>query len=323
MATKTAIVLGAGGFIGSHLVKRLKEDGFWVRGVDLKSPEYWDTYADDFVIADLRDPSLVLKVMDRKFDEVYQLAADMGGAGYINSGENDAEVMGNSILINVNVLKRSEVLGINSIFFSSTACVYPEHNQMDANNMTCKEDTVYPAAPDTEYGWEKLFSERLYLAYNRNYGMKNKIARYHNVYGPYGTWDGGKEKAPAAICRKVAKAIDEIEVWGDGEQHRSFLYIDEAIKATVDFYRDDKYFEPINIGSERNVSINELVDIVCNIAEKKLTKKHIPGPLGVHARTSHNELIKNVLGYAPDENLEYGIKETFNWIKKQIGKNEQ
>ena len=323
MATKTAIVLGAGGFIGSHLVKRLKEDGFWVRGVDLKSPEYWDTYADDFVIADRRDPSLVLKVMDRKFDEVYQLAADMGGAGYINSGENDAEVMGNSILINVNVLKRSEVLGINSIFFSSTACVYPEHNQMDANNMTCKEDTVYPAAPDTEYGWEKLFSERLYLAYNRNYGMKNKIARYHNVYGPYGTWDGGKEKAPAAICRKVAKAIDEIEVWGDGEQHRSFLYIDEAIKATVDFYRDDKYFEPINIGSERNVSINELVDIVCNIAEKKLTKKHIPGPLGVHARTSHNELIKNVLGYAPDENLEYGIKETFNWIKKQIGKNEQ
>ena len=318
MATKTAIVLGAGGFIGSHLVKRLKEDGFWVRGVDLKSPEYWDTYADDFVIADLRDPSLVLKVMDRKFDEVYQLAADMGGAGYINSGENDAEVMGNSILINVNVLKRSEVLGINSIFFSSTACVYPEHNQMDANNMTCKEDTVYPAAPDTEYGWEKLFSERLYLAYNRNYGMKNKIARYHNVYGPYGTWDGGKEKAPAAICRKVAKAIDEIEVWGDGEQHRSFLYIDEAIKATVDFYRDDKYFEPINIGSERNVSINELVDIVCNIAEKKLIKKHIPGPLGVHARTSHNELIKKVLGYAPDENLEYGIKETFNWIRSQI-----
>ena len=323
MATKTAIVLGAGGFIGSHLVKRLKEDGFWVRGVDLKNPEYWDTYADDFIIGDLRDPDLVSKVIDRKFDEVYQLAADMGGAGYINSGENDAEVMGNSILINVNVLKRSQILEIDSVFFSSTACVYPEHNQMDAKNMTCKEDTVYPAAPDTEYGWEKLFSERLYLAYNRNYGMKNKIARYHNVYGPYGTWDGGKEKAPAAICRKVAKSLDEIEIWGNGEQHRSFLYIDEAVKATVDFYRNDKYFEPINIGSERNVSINELVDIVCSIAGKKLIKKHIPGPLGVHARTSHNELIKKVLGYAPDENLEYGIKETFDWIKKQIGKNEQ
>jgi nucleoside-diphosphate-sugar epimerase len=193
---------------------------------------------------------------------------------------------------------------------------------MDANNMTCKEDTVYPAAPDTEYGWEKLFSERLYLAYNRNYGMKNKVARYHNVYGPYGTWDGGKEKAPAAICRKVAKATNEIEIWGSGEQHRSFLYIDEAVKATVDFYRQDKYFEPINIGSERNVSINELVDIVCAIAGKTLEKKHIPGPLGVHARTSHNELIKNVLGYAPDEDLEYGIKKTFNWIKEQIGKNE-
>ena len=322
MATKTAIVLGAGGFIGSHLVKKLKEDGFWVRGVDLKKPEYWDTYADDFVIGDLRDSNVVLNVIDKKFDEVYQLAADMGGAGYINSGENDAEVMGNSILINVNVLKRAEVLGIKSIFFSSTACVYPEHNQMDVNNMTCKENTVYPAAPDTEYGWEKLFSERLYLAYNRNYGMKNKVARYHNIYGPYGTWDGGKEKAPAAICRKVAKATDEIEIWGSGEQHRSFLYINEAIKATVDFYRQDKYFEPINIGSERNVSINELVDIVCNVVGKTVTKKHIPGPLGVHARTSHNELIKNVLGYAPDENLEYGIKETFNWIKEQIEKNE-
>jgi nucleoside-diphosphate-sugar epimerase len=322
VATKTAIVLGAGGFIGSHLVKKLKEDGFWVRGVDLKKPEYWDTYADDFVIGDLRDSNVVLNVIDKKFDEVYQLAADMGGAGYINSGENDAEVMGNSILINVNVLKRAEVLGIKSIFFSSTACVYPEHNQMDVNNMTCKENTVYPAAPDTEYGWEKLFSERLYLAYNRNYGMKNKVARYHNIYGPYGTWDGGKEKAPAAICRKVAKATDEIEIWGSGEQHRSFLYINEAIKATVDFYRQDKYFEPINIGSERNVSINELVDIVCNVVGKTVTKKHIPGPLGVHARTSHNELIKNVLGYAPDENLEYGIKETFNWIKEQIEKNE-
>ena len=315
---KTALVLGAGGFIGSHLVKKLVQEGYWVRGVDLKSPDHWKTYADHFVIGDLRDPHVVAKVMDKKFDEIYQLAADMGGAGYINSGDNDAEVMTNSVLINVNVLKRAEIIGIKSILFSSTACVYPEYNQMNPDEINTREDSVYPAAPDTEYGWEKLFSERMYLAYNKNYGMKNKVVRYHNVYGPYGTWDGGKEKAPAAICRKVAKATDEIEIWGNGEQHRSFLYIDEAIKATIDFYRQDKYFEPINIGSERNVSINELVDIVCNIADKTLTKKHIPGPLGVHARTSHNELIKSVLGYAPDENLEYGLSETYKWIQGEI-----
>jgi GDP-D-mannose 3',5'-epimerase len=315
---KTALVLGAGGFIGSHLVKKLVEEGYWVRGVDLKAPDHWQTFADHFVIGDLRDPHVVESVMDKKFDEVYQLAADMGGAGYINTGDNDADVMGNSILINVNVLKRAEIIGIKSILFSSTACVYPEYNQMNPDEINTREDSVYPAAPDTEYGWEKLFSERLYLAYNKNYKMKNKVVRYHNVYGPYGTWDGGKEKAPAAICRKVAKATDEIEIWGNGEQHRSFLYIDEAIKATIDFYRQDKYFEPINIGSERNVSINELVDIVCSIAGKTLTKKHIPGPLGVHARTSHNALIKNVLGYAPDENLEYGLTETYKWIQGEI-----
>jgi nucleoside-diphosphate-sugar epimerase len=315
---KTALVLGAGGFIGSHLVKKLKEDGFLVNGVDLKYPEYWKTYADNFIIGDLRKLDVVIDVMNRKYDEVYQLAADMGGAGYINSGNNDAEVMSNSILINVNVLKQAKEIGIKSIFFSSSACVYPEYNQLDAKSMICKEDTVYPAAPDTEYGWEKLFSERLYLAYNRNYGMKNKIARYHNVYGPYGTWDGGKEKAPAAICRKVAKAVDKIEIWGNGEQHRSFLYIDEAIKATVDFYRQQEYFQPINIGSERNVSINELVDIVCKIADKQLNKEYVYGPIGVNARKSHNDLIKDVLGYAPDENLEYGIGQTYNWIKDQI-----
>jgi GDP-D-mannose 3',5'-epimerase len=317
---KSALVMGAGGFIGSHLVKRLREEGFWVRGVDLKLPEHGFTYAHEFIVGDLRKVEIVEKVLNMKFDEVYQLAADMGGAGYINSGENDAEVMGNSILINVNVLKQAQKIGIKSVFFSSTACVYPEYNQMDPGSINTKEDSVYPAQPDTEYGWEKLFSERLYLAYNRNYGMKNKIARYHNVYGPYGTWDGGKEKAPAAICRKVAKATDEIEIWGDGNQHRSFLYIDECIKATVDFYRQDKYFEPINIGSERNVSINELVDIVCKIAGKTLTKKHVPGPLGVHARTSHNELIKNVLGYAPDEDLEYGLTQTYTWIQGELNK---
>jgi len=315
---KTALVLGAGGFIGSHLVARLKDDGYWVRGVDLKLPEYWDTKADDFVVGDLRDPVLTEEVIDRVFDEVYQLAADMGGAGYINSGDNDAEVMGNSILINVNVLKRCHAIGIQSVFFSSTACVYPEYNQMNPDEVTCKENTVYPADPDTEYGWEKLFSERLYLAYNRNYGMKNKIARYHNVFGPYGTWDGGKEKAPAAICRKVAQATDTIEIWGDGTQYRSFLFIDECIKATVDFYREGSFFEPINIGSERGLSINTLVDIVSEIAGKSLTKYHVPGPLGVLARYSDNDLIFKVLGWKPDENLEYGLEKTYAWIKEQV-----
>ena len=318
MARKTALVLGAGGFIGSHLVKKLKDDGLWVKGVDLKYPEYSKSYADDFVIGDLRNQNFIENIFDIKFDEVYQLAADMGGAGYINTGDNDAEVMSNSILINVNVLKQAQKIGILGIFYSSTACVYPEYNQVDPNNINCREDSVYPAFPDTEYGWEKLFSERLYLTYNKNYGMKNKIARYHNIFGPEGTWNNGKEKAPAAICRKVAYANDSIEIWGDGEQHRSFLYIDEAIKATVDFYRNNTFFSPINIGSERNVSINELVDIVCNIANKKLNKKYIDGPIGVKARTSNNDLIKKILGYAPNENLEYGLKNTYSWIKGQI-----
>ena len=318
MARKTALVLGAGGFIGSHLVKKLKDDGLWVKGVDLKYPEYSKSYADDFIIGDLRNQNFIENIFDIKFDEVYQLAADMGGAGYINTGDNDAEVMSNSILINVNVLKQAQKIGILGIFYSSTACVYPEYNQVDPNNINCREDSVYPAFPDTEYGWEKLFSERLYLTYNKNYGMKNKIARYHNIFGPEGTWNNGKEKAPAAICRKVAYANDSIEIWGDGEQHRSFLYIDEAIKATVDFYRNNTFFSPINIGSERNVSINELVDIVCNIANKKLNKKYIDGPIGVKARTSNNDLIKKVLGYAPNENLEYGLKNTYSWIKGQI-----
>lgn len=315
---KKALVYGAGGFIGSHLVKRLKEDGFWVRGVDLKYPEFWDTYADDFVIGDLRYKEVVDKTLDVKFDEVYQLAADMGGAGYINTGDNDAEVMGNSILINVNTLKRAQEMDVEGVFFSSTACVYPEGNQMSPDDIDCRENTVYPANPDTEYGWEKLFSERLYLAYNKNYGMKNKIARYHNVYGPYGTWTGGKEKAPAAICRKVASAIDEIEIWGNGNQHRSFLYIDECIKATVEFNREPSFFEPINIGSEKHVSINELVDIVSEIAGKQLSKRHIPGPIGVHARTSNNELFKSIMGWVVDEDLKAGMSKTYTWISEQI-----
>ena len=315
---KKALVFGAGGFIGSHLVKRLKEDGFWVRGVDLKLPEYWDSFADDFIVGDLRDPEVVSKSLDCKFDEVYQLAADMGGAGYINTGDNDAEVMGNSMLININTLKRAQEMGVSGVFFSSTACVYPEHNQLNPESIDCREETTYPASPDTEYGWEKLFSERLYLAYNKNYGMKNKIARYHNVYGPYGTWTGGKEKAPAAICRKVAMASDEIEIWGDGNQHRSFLYIDECIKATVEFNREPNFFEPINIGSERHLSINELVDLVSDIAGKRLTKRHVNGPIGVHARTSNNDLFKAVMGWAVDEDLRYGLEKTYTWINQQV-----
>lgn len=315
---KKALVMGAGGFIGSHLVKRLKEDGFWVRGVDLKLPEYWETFADEFIIGDLRLKHVVDESLDLEFDEVYQLAADMGGAGYINTGDNDADVMGNSILINVNVLKRAHEVKIKGIFFSSTACVYPEYNQMTAESMVLKENTAYPAAPDTEYGWEKLFSERLYLAYNKNYGMKNKIGRYHNVYGPYGTWDGGKEKAPAAICRKVAEADKDVEIWGNGEQRRSFLYIDECVKATVEFNREPAFLDPINIGSEHHVSINELADLVANIAGKDLIKRHVEGPIGVHARTSDNGLFKSVMGWAVDEDLKYGMTKTYRWISEQV-----
>jgi len=310
---KTALVLGAGGFIGSHLVKKLKEEGFWVRGVDLKYPEYWKTYADEFLLSDLRNRHEVDHVIDRRFDEVYQLAADMGGIGYI-SGNHDAEIMSNSVLINVNVLKRCEQMGIRGVFYSSSACTYPEHNQLDPKNFTCEESSAYPANPDTEYGWEKLFSERLYLAYNKEHGMKNKVARYHNVFGPYGTWKGGKEKAPAALCRKVASATDEIEIWGDGEQLRSFLYIDECVQSTIDFYREPTFFDPLNIGSTQTISINALADLICDIANKPLSKKHIEGPTGVRARTSDNELITKVLGKAPKEDLKYGLEQTYAWI---------
>ena len=314
---KTALVLGAGGFIGSHLVKSLKEEGFWVRGVDLHYPEHWATFADEFVIADLRSQEQVDRVIDRSFDEVYQLAADMGGIGYISSN-NNASILSNSALININVLKRAEQKGVRGVFFSSSACIYPEHNQLDPNNFTCEESTAYPAHPDTEYGWEKLFSERLYLSYNKDYGMKNKVGRYHNVFGPYGTWRGGKEKAPAAICRKVAEAKDSVEVWGDGEQLRSFLYVDECVKFTKAFYREKDYFYPINIGSTETVSINTLVDLVCDIAGKTLTKVHVEGPTGVRARTSDNELIKFILGEAPKEDLRGGLEETYRWISSLV-----
>jgi nucleoside-diphosphate-sugar epimerase len=316
---KTAIVCGAGGFIGGHLVKRLKTEGYWVRGVDLKANEYGNNLADDFLIGDLRDPIICHSLFDRKIDEVYQLAADMGGAGYIFTGEHDAVVMHNSATINLNMVEASRINNVKKIFYSSSACMYPEYNQLDPDNPKCSEDSAYPAAPDSEYGWEKLFSERLYLAYNRNYGMEVRIARFHNIYGPQGTWTGGKEKAPAAICRKVAEAEDggEIEVWGDGKQTRSFLYIDECVDAVRRLMESD-FTGPVNIGSEEMVSINELVQIVGRAAGKEITIKNIKGPTGVRGRNSDNKLIKEKLNWAPSQTLAKGIAETYQWIEVQI-----
>jgi len=320
---KSALVLGAGGFIGNHLVTRLKKEGYWVRGVDLKYPEYQDkSDADDFIIGDLKDIDVIKKSFyfynrSNSFDEVYQLAADMGGAGYIFSGENDANVMHNSAMINLNVALQAAKTKVGKIFYSSSACMYPEHNQIDPNNPNCEESSAYPANPDSEYGWEKLFSERLYLAYNRNYGLNVRIARFHNIFGPKGTWDGGKEKAPAAMCRKVINATSEIEIWGDGNQTRSFLYIDECLEGVRRLMESD-CLEPVNIGSDEMVTINELVDIACSIENKKLVRYHIDGPLGVRGRNSDNKFIKEQIGWAPDYPLSKGIEKTYNWIKTQI-----
>jgi GDP-D-mannose 3',5'-epimerase len=315
---KTALVLGAGGFIGSHLVKRLKRDRFWVLGADLKYNEHWDTEADEFAIGDLRDQAFCRSVVDRHFDEVYQLAADMGGAGYIFTGEHDADVMHNSATINLNVLDTCKQRGVSRIFYSSSACVYPEYNQKDPDNPICSEASAYPAAPDSEYGWEKLFSERLYLAYRRNFGMKTFVARYHNIFGPYGTWSGGKEKAPAAICRKVAQSHDgQIETWGDGEQTRSFLYVDECVEGTVRLLRSE-FPGPLNIGSEEMVTINTLVSMVADIAGKRIRTNHIPGPLGVRGRNSDNRLIRKVLGWEPSASLRNGLEVTYSWIENQV-----
>jgi nucleoside-diphosphate-sugar epimerase len=320
---KTALVLGAGGFIGSHLVTRLKSEGYWVRGVDIKYPDFSDSTADDFVIADLRDPlktSVVMYAPDSKpFDEVYQLAADMGGAGYINTGDHDADVVHNSMLINLNVLNEAHKKNVKKIFYASSACVYNEHNQLDPENPNCKEDSVYPAQPDSEYGWEKLFSERLYATYNRNYGIDIRVARFHNIFGPEGTFNGGKEKAPAAICRKVSESLtnSEIEVWGDGLQTRSFLYIDEAIEG-VRRLMNSEYKEPINIGSDEMVSINQLAEWTIEISGKMIGIKNIPGPQGVRGRTSDNTLIKEKLGWSPSQPLHVGLTKTYKWIASKI-----
>lgn len=317
--TKTALVCGAGGFIGGHLVRRLKKEGFWVRGVDLKFNEFSETDADDFVIGDLREQDFVRYVIDRRFDEVYQLAADMGGAGYIFTGENDANVMHNSATINLNVLDTCYRRNIKRVFYSSSACMYPEHNQLDPNNPNCSEDSAYPANPDSEYGWEKLFSERLYLAYNRNHGMHCRVARYHNIFGPEGTWAGGKEKAPAAMCRKVARCADggSIEVWGDGQQTRSFLYIDECIEGTIRLLRSD--FEgPVNIGSEEMVTINQLAELAITLSGKDIKIENVPGPLGVRGRNSDNRLIRQMLGWEPNQQLVDGMRITYEWISQQV-----
>ncbi len=319
---KKALVCGAGGFIGSHLVRYLKNLNYWVRGVDLKYPQFSPTEADDFVIGDLRDPRVWEKILDQEFDEVYQLAADMGGAGFVFTGENDADIMHNSALINLNCLnylKEKKFKG--KVFYSSSACVYPEYRQRDPNNPGLKEEDAYPAQPDSEYGWEKLFSERIYLAFHRNYNLNVRIARFHNVYGPEGTYEGGREKAPAALCRKVAMASDgdEIEIWGDGEQTRSFLYIDDALEG-VRKLMDSDFVGPLNIGSEELVSINNLARMIMEIAGKNLTLKHVPGPTGVRGRNADLTLARQKIGWEPKIPLRVGIEKTYYWIESELRK---
>src|SRR3984957_10432415 len=316
---KTALVCGAGGFIASHLVKRLKAEGFWIRGVDLKYPQFDTTVADDFVIGDLREQAVCRMVVDRRFDEIYQLAADMGGAGYIFTGENDSHVMHNSAMINLHMVDFGVKSQVGKVFYSSSACIYPAYNQEDAQNPKCAESTAYPAAPDSEYGWEKLFSERLYFAFARNHGLNVRVARFHNIFGPEGTWQGGKEKAPAALCRKVAEQTDggEIEIWGDGEQTRSFLYIDECVEAVRRLMKS-AFPGPVNIGSEEMVTINQMARMIMGIAGKKLSIKHVSGPTGVRGRNSDNGLIRRELGWEPTMRLNEGLARTYNWIAAQV-----
>jgi nucleoside-diphosphate-sugar epimerase len=342
--TKTALVLGAGGFIGSHMVKRLRSEGYWVRGVDLKYPEFSLSEANEFIQGDLRDMNFVERVIQFKgylgnfyhfvasqyldtFDEIYQFAADMGGAGYVFSGENDADIMHNSATVNLNVLEAvrqfNDFKGVNKtkIFYSSSACMYPEHNQLDPDNPDCSEESAYPAAPDSEYGWEKLFSERLFFAYHRNYGIDVRVARYHNIFGPEGTWEGGREKSPAAICRKVAYLPETggaIEVWGDGLQTRSFLYIDECIEATRRMM-ESNFIGPVNIGSEEMVTINQLVETAARVSGKVVQKVYkLDAPLGVRGRNSNNDVIRRELGWDYSQSLEEGIFKTYTWISEQI-----
>jgi nucleoside-diphosphate-sugar epimerase len=334
---KKIVILGGGGFIGGHLAKRLKEEGHWVRICDIKRQEYWnhEDICHEFIVADLRNPEVVATVIDDTIDEVYQLAADMGGAGYIFTGDNDANVMHNSALINLNVVHECTKKKIGKVFYSSSACMYPEYNQLDPDNPNCEESSAYPANPDSEYGWEKLFSERLFLAFNRNYGLDVRVARFHNIFGPQGTWTGGKEKAPAAMCRKVAEAIEggEIEVWGDGEQTRSFLYVDECVEAILRLMESD-FKGPVNIGSEEMVTINELAKIAIEISGKDLKIKNIKGqefidkygfncPVGVRGRNSNNKLYKEKIGWVVSQQLKVGMEKTYNWVNQQVNNNEK
>jgi len=316
------LVAGAGGFIGGHLVKRLKAEGYWVRGVDLKRHEYSESAADEFIVGDLCVPEVARASVDG-IAEVYQLAADMGGAGYIFTGEHDADVMRNSATVNLNILEFGTRAGVKKFFYSSSACIYPEYNQLDPDNPKCSEDSAYPAAPDSEYGWEKLFSERLYFAFMRNHGVQVRVARFHNIFGPEGSWTGGREKAPAAICRKVAEACDggEIEIWGDGKQTRSFLYIDECLEGVSRLMKSG-FTGPVNIGSEEMVTINQLVALVAKIAGKEIIVRHIPGPLGVRGRNSDNRLIDEKLGWRPSRPLEEGMEKTYAWIYRQAVRNQ-
>ena len=321
MKQKRALVCGAGGFIGGHLVNRLKDEGYWVKGVDLKANEYGNGNADEFIIGDLRDPKLVEKIVSSDLDEIYQLAADMGGAGFVFTGENDAAIMHNSALINLNVLEETKRKKLKKIFYSSSACMYPEYNQLDPDNPKCSEDSAYPAAPDSEYGWEKLFSERLYLTYQRNHGIEARVARFHNIFGPLGTWNGGREKAPAAICRKVAEAPNrgEIEIWGDGKQTRSVLLVNECVEGVRRLMESD-FTGPVNIGSEEMISINDFAKMVIGISGKQIAVKNIPGPTGVRGRNSDNKLIKEKLRWSPSQPLKKGVEETYHWIVEQINK---
>ena len=319
---KKILVCGAGGFIGSHLVESLKQQGHYVIGADLKYPLYSESPADEFRIMDLRNQRIVEQLITSDIDEIYQLAADMGGAGYIFTGEHDADIMHNSAMINLNILNEMQVKGVKNVFYSSSACMYPEHNQTDPNNPLLSEDSAYPAAPDSEYGWEKLFSERLYMSYARNYGMRVRIARFHNIFGPKGSWNNGKEKAPAALCRKIAMCNDKglISVWGPGNQTRSFLYIDECIEGIHRIMASDCEV-PLNLGSERMISINHLVFLIAKLVNKNIAITNVDGPMGVRGRNSHNKLIKETIDWAPNENLEYGLIQTYNWIEHQIKNN--
>ena len=323
---KVAVVLGGTGFIGHHLARKLQSEGYWIRVVDIKEQEHCEmnSFCDDFLMGDLTDINVTYDALNlgRTDVEVYQLAADMGGAEYLFSGENDANVMSNSVLINVNTLRTMVKLGLKRVFFSSSACVYPEENQLDPDNPNCEENTVYPAHPDSEYGWEKLFGERLYLVFNKNYNINCRIARFHNIYGPEGTWKGGKEKAPAALCRKIASVEDgqTIEMFGDGKQTRSFLYVDECVEGVIRLMRSD-VVTPVNIGSEEMISLNDFAYMIMNIAQKQNIKiHHIPGPIGVRGRSSDNKLIGSLLGWKPEYPLVKGITQTYNWIAQQVTK---